>query len=79
MTNDCPEKLKEDVEVLMQQKRVVEVKSDKEYNVYLKEYDESFSGISLNAEIKQVHPRKRNDSPFAVRLLMNINKETYDT
>ena len=73
--SDYPKEIQEDVEELMRKQKVVEIKSDTLYNIYLKEYDESFSCSGLNAEIHQVHPRKRNDTPFAVRLLMKLEEE----
>lgn len=68
--------IQEDVLTLLDQQRVVQVKNEHEYNIYLKEYDEAFSSAGLNADVRQIHPRKKNDTPFAVRLVMsNRNHE----
>lgn len=68
--SELSSEIEQDVLSLLSNNRVVEIKSDKEYNVYLKKKDESFFDSMLNADIKQVHPLNEQESCFIVRVLM---------
>jgi len=57
------------IETLIERHRVVEVKSTREINVYLKNYDDSFSDSGIEPySITQVHPRRERESRFAARV-----------